>query len=86
MTVSDAAMDNFMKVARVPDDKVFYLQPNDYVTSPAGKRVIITTGPFAGVEGVITSIQRNKHVVVQLDNLIAAAITYVPADYIVYCK
>lgn len=84
MTVSDTAMDNFMKVARVPDDKVFYLQPNDYVTSPAGKRVIITTGPFAGVEGIIKRIQRNKHVVVQLDNIIAAAITYVPAEYLVY--
>ena len=84
ITISDTAMDNFMKVSRVPDEKVFYLEPNDFVTSPAGRRVTITSGPFAGVEGVIKRIQRNKHVVVQLDNIIAAAITYVPAEYLVY--
>ena len=84
ITISDTAMDNFMKVSRVPDEKVFYLEPNDFVTSPAGRRVTITSGPFAGVEGVIKRIQRNKHVVVQLDNIMAAAITYVPAEYLVY--
>ena len=33
MTVSDGAMNNFMKVAKTPDDKVFYLDPGDYVNN-----------------------------------------------------
>lgn len=84
ITVSDAAMDNFIKVTKGPEEKVFYLEPNDFVTNLSGRRVTITTGPFAGVEGVIKRIQGNKHVVVQLDKIMAAAITYIPAEYLVY--
>ena len=83
MTVSDSAMNNFMKVAKVPDDKVFYLDPGDYVNNHIGKRVTIVSGPFVGVKGIIKRIKRNKHVVVQLDGIIAAAIDFVPNDYLI---
>lgn len=83
MTVSDGAMENFMKVAKVPDDKVFYLEPGEYVNNHIGKRVTITSGPFVGVNGIIKRIKRNKHVVVQLDGVIAAAIDFVPNDFLI---
>ena len=84
ITVSDKSMDNFLKVAKLPDDKVFYLDLNDHVCSNVGKRVVITGGPFVGVEGVVKRIMRNKHVVIQLDDILAAAITYVPSEYLSY--
>ena len=84
ITVSDKSMDNFLKVAKLPDDKVFYLDTNDHVLSNIGKRVLITAGPFVGVEGIVKRIRRNKHVVIQLDDILAAAITYVPAAYLTY--
>ena len=84
ITVSDKSMDNFLKVAKLPDDKVFYLDINDHVLSNIGKRVLITAGPFVGVEGIVKRIKRNKHVVIQLDDILAAAITYVPAEYLSY--
>ena len=83
MTVSDEAMENFMKVARIPDDKVFYLEPGDYVDNHIGKRVTVIGGPFVGVQGIIKRIKRNKHVVVQLEGLIAAAIDFVPNEYLI---
>ena len=84
LTVSDKSMDNFLKVAQLPNENVFYLDINDHVLSNIGKRVLITAGPFVGVEGIVKRIKRNKHVVIQLDDILAAAITYVPAAYITY--
>ena len=75
LTVSDKSMDNFLKVAQLPNDNVFYLDINDHVLSNIGKRVLITAGPFVGVEGIVKRIKRNKHVVIQLDDILAAAIT-----------
>lgn len=84
MTVSDKSMDNFLKVAQLPNENVFYLDMNDHVLNNKGKRVTITAGPFAGVEGVIKRIMHNKHVVVQLEDMLVAAITYVPVEHLLY--
>lgn len=84
LTVSDKSMNNFLKVAQLPNENIFYLDINEYVLSNTGKRVAITAGPFAGVEGVIKRIMRNKHVVVQLEDILAAAITYVPIEHLIY--
>lgn len=84
MTVSDKSMDNFLKLAQLPNENIFYLEMNDHILSNKGKRVMITAGPFAGVEGVIKRIMRNKHVVVQLEDILAAAITYVPFEHLLY--
>ena len=76
--VPDTEMNNFMRVASVNDDRVMILDNNDFI-SKIGKRVEVTEGYFAGVEGVIKRIKRNKHVVVQIDGVAAVAITFVPA-------
>ena len=83
MTVTDDAMDNFMRVAKVQDDSVFFLTPGEYLTNNVGKKVRIINGPFAGVVGVIKRVRRNKHVVVQIDDIAVAAIEFVPNQYLV---
>ena len=83
MTVSDDAMENFMRVAKMQDDSVFFLTPGDYVVNNVGKKVRIINGPFAGVVGVIKRVRRNKHVVVQIDDIAVAAIEFVPNQYLV---
>lgn len=77
--VPDSQMENFMRVASVPDERIMILDNNDFI-SKIGKRVEITEGYFAGVEGVIKRIKRNKHVVVQIDGVAAVAITFVPTS------
>ena len=76
--VPDKQMDDFIKVASAPADQFMILDNCDFVGS-IGKRVEITEGYFAGVEGIIKRIKRNKHVVVQISGVAAVAITFVPA-------
>ena len=79
LTVPETQMRNFMRVASVQDDSVMFLDNSDYLNR-VGRRVLITEGYFAGVEGVVKRIKKNKHVVVQLEGLAAVAVTYVPAS------
>ena len=81
LRVPNRQMENFMRVASVQDDSVFFLQPGDYINK-VGRRVRITQGFFAGVEGVVKRIKSNRHVVVQMEGVAAVAIAYVPNNYI----
>lgn len=77
--VPDKQMSDFIKVASSSDDQYFVLDNNDFINK-IGRRVEITEGYFAGVEGVIKRIKRNKHVVVQIEGIAAVAITFVPVN------
>lgn len=79
ITVPDQQMENFMKVASVQDDRVMFLENNDFVNK-VGQRVKVTEGYFAGVEGIIKRINKNKRIVVQLEGVAAVAIAFVPAS------
>mgnify|MGYP002622393378 CR=1 FL=1 len=79
--VPDREMDNFLRVARVEDDRVLWLDCGEYLRQE-GRRVLITGGPFAGVEGVIKRVKKNRHVVVQVEGVAAVAIAYVPREWL----
>lgn len=81
ITIPDEQMNNFMKVASVHDDRVFFLN-YDELQNKTGRRVKIIDGDFAGVEGIIKRINRNKRVVVQIEGIAAVAIAFVPANYL----
>ena len=84
ITIPDSSMENFMKVTKEPNENVDYLVSGEYVTNALGKKVTVIKGPFAGVKGVIKRIKRNKRVVVQLEGIIAAAISFVPSDNLLF--
>ncbi len=77
MTVPDREMENFIRVASVQDDSVMFLDYKDFI-GKEGSRVRIMGGTFAGVEGIIKRIKKNKHVVVQIEGIAAVAVTFVP--------
>ena len=81
ITVPDHEMENFMRVASVQDESVMFLDYKEFI-GKEGRRVRINEGAFAGVEGVIKRIKRNKHVVVQIEGVTAVAITFVPSSYL----
>lgn len=81
MTVPDRQMDNFIKVASVLDDRVFYIDNLDFAGKP-GQKVKVVEGDFAGVEGTIKRIKKNKCVVVQIANVAAVAIAFLPAAFL----
>lgn len=79
--VPDREMENFLLVASKEDDSVRFLTYDD-LAGKQGKRVKVTQGPFAGVEGTIERIQRNRRVVVRLEGVAAVAITFVPPSFL----
>jgi transcription antitermination factor NusG len=81
MHVPDQQMENFMRVASVQDDRVMFLDSNDFINR-IGQRVKVIEGYFSGVEGVIKRINKNKRIVVQLEGVAAVAIAFVPASYV----
>ena len=81
MTVRDREMDSFLRVASVTDDSVMFLSWSS-LADKISRRVMVVDGPFAGVEGVIMRINKNKHVVVQIKGIAAVVITYVPPAFL----
>lgn len=74
--VNDSAMENFIRVASVTDERVMFL--DNFEETPVGQRVRVMDGYFAGVEGVIRRIKKNKRVVVSIEGCASVAIAYVP--------
>jgi len=81
IVVPDLQMNNFMRVASVTDDRVFYIENLDFAGRP-GQRVKVVDGDFAGVEGIIKRVKKNKRVVVQIEHVAAVAIAFLPSAYI----
>ena len=81
ITVAEHDMKNFIRVASHTDDSVMFLDLSD-VEGKEGRKVLITQGEFAGVEGYVKRIKQNKRVVVQLNDLAAVAITFTPPVYL----
>ena len=81
IVVPDLQMDNFMRVASVADDRVFFIENLDFAGKP-GQHVRVVDGDFAGVEGIIERVKKNKRVVVQIEHVAAVAIAFLPSAYI----
>jgi len=64
-------------VASVQDDSITYLENTDYINQ-VGKKVRVLGGPFAGLEGVVKRIKKNRFFVVQIKGIVAVAVTTIP--------
>lgn len=82
ITVPDRQMYNFMKVAEGPEDQRTFLTASD-LQGHAGDTVTITSGPFAGVEGVIKRIKGNRRVVVEIEGVAGVCINFVPSKFMI---
>lgn len=81
LRVPDRQMENFMRVVAVQDERITYLEMNEYLLKP-GRHVLITDGDFKGAEGVIKRIKKRQCVVVQIEGIAAVAITFVPSAWL----
>ena len=72
MTVSDREMNNFMLVTRHGDEQLEYLTYTDFFEKE-GRKVQIIDGVFAGVEGEIKRIKKDRCVVVTIKGIAAVA-------------
>ena len=83
LTVPDAQMRQFIRVTSERSDQVVYLQNLAFACRP-GARVMITEGPFAGVEGTVKSLKKHLCVVVPIKDVAAVAITGIPRRHLIY--
>lgn len=82
LVIPDRQMENFLRVASVQDERVMFLDYSGFLHKE-GRRVRVMEGCFAGVEGTLKRIKKNKHVVVQLEGVAAVAITYLSPSSLV---
>lgn len=75
-------MEDFMRVSELPEEKLIPINITDG-KKLLGQKVRIIDGELAGVEGRIMRLQGNKKVVVNVSNLIAYAISFVPPEWLI---
>ena len=87
MVVPDAEMEQFIRVAEQVEADVCYYRPEE-LQAAEGQPVRVIGGNFNGVEGRLTKIigKRQKRVVIELDSLLALAITVENPEYLEIIK
>lgn len=83
LTVPDAQMKQFIRVTSERSNQVIYLHNLAFACRP-GARVMITEGPFRGVEGIVKSFKKHLCVVLPIKDVAAVAITGVPRRHLIY--
>lgn len=83
LTVPDAQMEAFIRVARHAEEDLLYFRP-DEIRLEKGDRVRVHGGKFDGLEGILLKVKgkRSKRVVVKLNDLAAVAASYIEPDLI----
>lgn len=82
MIVKDKQMEDFIRVSSLPQEQLLHIDIEEG-KSLHGKRVRIIEGELAGVEGIIMRIQGNKKVVVNIEQLLAVGITFIPPAWLI---
>jgi transcription antitermination factor NusG len=83
LTVPDAQMHTFMRVARMFEEDIRYYRPEE-VQLEKGDRVRIIGGPLDGVEGILLCSQGKMggRVVVELDGLMSVSTWEIAPEYL----
>ena len=76
LTVPQAAMEDFIKVASTVDEDLIYLTEIS-TKLREGQTVKVRSGAFAGVTGKIVRIKKSRRIMVELPGMLAVASTFV---------
>lgn len=82
IVIPDKQMEEFKRVSSAPSDLITFLTEDD-LKGHVHAHVVITSGPFKGVHGVIKRVHGNKHVVVEIEGVAGVCINFVPKDFII---
>lgn len=81
MTVPEKQMSDFIRVSKALDCDIIHLEYSEFL-AVKGDKIRVMEGVFAGIEGVILRIKRNKKVVVSITGVAAVAIAYIPSYFL----
>lgn len=77
--IPEEQMRSFISVAGTYDEQLLYLGA-DELKYKVGDKVRIIAGPFQGAQGRLLRIQGHKRLVVEVENIMAVATAYIPAQ------
>jgi len=81
LVVPDRQMESFRIIVESRNQEIIVRQ-TDLPPIIEGDRVVVTDGPFAGVEGVVMKYKHQKRVFVQLQGVGCYATAYVPGAFL----
>ena len=81
--VPDPQMEDFIRVTSERNERVLYLNNLAFALRP-GAHVRVKDGPFAGVTGIVKSIQKHLCVVLPVGGVVAVAILNIPKKSLIY--
>ena len=81
LTVPDRQMDSFRIIVESRNNDILVRQ-TEVPQFIEGDSVVVTGGPFAGVEGVVMKYKHQKRVVVQIEGVGCYATAYVPSAFL----
>ena len=81
LTVPDRQMESFRIIVESRNKDIIVRQ-TELPKVIEGDRVIVTDGPFAGVEGIVMKIKHQKRVVVQIEGVGCYATAYIPSAFL----
>lgn len=81
VTIGECQMEQFMRVCQTDLSQITYLTAEE-LQHHTQAHVVITSGPFKGVHGVIKRVKKNKCVVIELEGVAGVAINFVPKNFI----
>lgn len=76
IVIPNKEMEHFITVSEAVDEQLLFLT-KIYSTLRNGDKVRVTDGVFAGVEGYVVRIKKDKRVMVLLNNLVAVVTTHI---------
>lgn len=81
LAIPEHEMTQFRRVYDLTNGRVEFIEGNT-ATLRLGERVRVIAGPFAGIEGYIKRIQKNKRLLVVLDGVCAIMSSYIPRRFL----
>lgn len=79
LTVSDSAMDNFIKLTSVKNPHIIPVT-SENIKYKLGDEVVVTEGEFTGIRGRVARIAGQQRVVVELFDGCLVATAYIPKE------
>ena len=80
--IPDSVFNVFRVVTSAMAHGLEYFSDEAMVNYDKGERVRVVEGPFAGTEGFVKRIRRDRRVLVVIPGVIAVATTYVPSCFL----
>ena len=80
--IPDPQMKAFCMVTGQGGEGLRFLSADDLSAFKTGEKVRVTKGPFAGAEGYIKRIRKNRRLLIAIEGVVAVVTSYIPQPFL----